>query len=64
MPRRPVRWGGALVMPSHLTRAQVARLRRVTLSAVYQMDLPTVDILGTLMIPISVLIKKGLIVLE
>ena len=63
MPRRPVRWDGP-AYPSHLTRAQVARLRRVTLSAVYQMDLPTVDILGTIMIPVTALIKKGLIVLE
>ena len=56
-------WKGS-GLPSHLTRAQVARLRRVTLSAVYQMDLPTVDILGTVMIPVSALIEKGFIILQ
>jgi hypothetical protein len=48
-------------LPDFLTRSQVARLCRVTPSAVYQWNLPVTIILGTPMVAISEFFKSGAI---
>jgi len=59
--RPPVRWEGGDPPPSHLTRTQVARLCDVTPSAAYQWHLPVVEILGTSMVAVSILVERGIL---